>query len=182
MSEDNPKIFKTMKKFVWCVALLFAAVTVSAQSAEEIQASLDRLAKLEKLSKPKDTGLAKVDELLLKSGEVATESMAISMGLHEANKLLSSEQVDDVAKINPDNLQLLLLGAQKMSTESLPAVVKLSPEAAKEVKEIKNPLKAKGALSAVNYSKTVVEVVTEETAFQVKALTDIIKKVGELKK
>lgn len=165
-----------------CVVLLFAAVTVSAQSAEEIQASLDRLNKLEKLSKPKNTGLAKVDELLTKSGDVATESMAISMGLHEANKLLASENVDEVAKINLDNLQLLLMGAQKLSTESLPTVIKLAPEAAEEAKTIKNPLKAKGALSAVSYSKTVTEVVTEETAFQIKALNEIIKKTKELKK
>lgn len=165
-----------------CVALLLAAFTVSAQSAEEIQASLDRLAKLEKLSKPKNTGLAKVDELLTKSGDVATESMAISQGMHEANKALSSTSAEDLAKINPDALQLLLDGAVKMSSESMPAVVKLTPEAAEEVKSIKNPLKAKGALSAVNYSKTIVEVVTEESAFQVKALTEIIQKAKELKK
>lgn len=165
-----------------CVALLLAVASVSAQSAEEIQASLDRLAKLEKLSKPKSTGLAKVDELLTKSGDVATESMAISLGLHEANKALSSTNAEDLAKIDPAALQLLLNGAVKMTGESLPAVVKLTPEAAEEVKSIKNPLKAKGVLSAVNYSKTVVEVVTEESAFQVKALTEIIQKAKELKK
>lgn len=162
-----------MKKFLLAVALIFAAVTVSAQTAEEIQASLDRIAKLEKLSKPKNTGLAKVDELLTKSGDVATESMAISLGLHEANKALSE---GNAASLDVAALELSLAAATKLSTESLPVLVKLVPEAGEEAKTIKNPLKAKGALSAVNYAKTVVEVVTEETAFQVKTLTQIIEK------
>lgn len=171
-----------MKKLLMCVALLFAAVTVSAQSAEEVQASLDRLAQLEKLNKPKNTGFAKVDELLVRASEVATESVAISVGLHEANKALSNTNAEGQAAVNLEALQLMLVSATKLSSESLPAVVKLVPEASEEVKSVKNPMKLKGVKSAIDYSNTVVAIVTVESAFQIKTLTEIIKKASELKK
>lgn len=169
-----------MKKLLLlCVAALFAVVTVSAQTAEEWQASLERLAKLEKLETPKATGIAKVDELLTKSGELATESMTISLGLHEINKYLSSGNPEDMANVDINKLTELGEAAAKISTESIPEIAKLIPEVAEEVKGIKNPLKAKGALSAVNYSKTVVEVISEESVFQVKTIAAIIEKIKE---
>lgn len=42
-----------MKKVLFCAMALMCAISVSAQTAEEIQAAKDRTAKLEKLVQPK---------------------------------------------------------------------------------------------------------------------------------
>lgn len=165
-----------------CVALLFATVAMYAQSEEEILASQARLEELKNLSIPKKTDFAKVDELVEKSSKMAKESMEISVGLYEANKALSSDNPVAYAIANIQSLEQMLVSAEKISSESLPAVAKLVPEASEELKSVKNPLKLKGAKSAINYSNTVIKIVTEETAFQVKALTGIIKKATELLK
>lgn len=158
---------------------LLCAVGVSAQTAEEMQASKERIAKLEKLVQPKNCGLAKVDELTSAAGHVAAESILISSSLQNLHSRLTALAGNaDVTVIASMVAELeTLSGRIKLQTEAVDKTAQLVPEAGKELKSIKNPMKLKAPTQALNYSKDVLEIVGVETAFQVKAVAEMIRTV-----
>ncbi len=186
--QRNPKIWervgktkklKQMKKVVLCMMALICAVSVSAQTAEEMQASKERAAKLEKLVQPKNCGIATVDGLTSAAGLVAVESIQITpllQGLYYRSIGQTEDGVTDVTVKKPTLEELTELSA-RIGTQAaaVAAATKLVPAAGEELKGVKNPMKLAAATKSVKYSKDVLEIVGVESAFQVKAIADMIK-------
>ena len=186
--QRNPKIWervgktkklKQMKKVVLCMMALVCAVSVSAQTAEEMQASKERAAKLEKLVQPKNCGIATVDGLTSAAGLVAVESIQITpllQGLYYRSIGQTEDGVTDVTVKKPTLEELTELSA-RIGTQAaaVAAATKLVPAAGEELKGVKNPMKLAAATKSVKYSKDVLEIVGVESAFQVKAIADMIK-------
>ena len=158
---------------------LVCAVSVSAQTAEEMQASKERAAKLEKLVQPKNCGIATVDGLTSAAGLVAVESIQITpllQGLYYRSIGQTEDGVTDVTVKKPTLEELTELSA-RIGTQAaaVAAAMKLVPAAGEELKGVKNPMKLATATKSVKYSKDVLEIVGVESAFQVKAIADMIK-------
>lgn len=173
------KKLKQMKKVVLCMMALVCAVSVSAQTAEEMQASKERAAKLEKLVQPKNCGIATVDGLTSAAGLVAVESIQITpllQGLYYRSIGQTEDGVTDVTVKKPTLEELTELSA-RIGTQAaaVAAATKLVPAAGEELKGVKNPMKLAAATKSVKYSKDVLEIVGVESAFQVKAIADMIK-------
>ncbi|WP_368149501.1 hypothetical protein [Alistipes senegalensis] len=168
-----------MKKVLFCAMALMCAISVSAQTAEEIQAAKDRTAKLEKLVQPKNCGLAKIDGLTSAAGLVAAESIQITpllQGMYYRSIGQTEDGVTDVTVKKPTLDELKELSARiGLQAVAVAAAVKLVPEAGNELSTVKNPLKLKGATKALKYSKDVLAIVGEESAFQTKAIAEMIK-------
>lgn len=173
------KKLKQMKKVVLCMMALVCAVSVSAQTAEEMQASKERAAKLEKLVQPKNCGIATVDGLTSAAGLVAVESIQITpllQGLYYRSIGQTEDGVTDVTVKKPTLEELTELST-RIGTQAaaVAAATKLVPAAGEELKGVKNPMKLAAATKSVKYSKDVLEIVGVESAFQVKAIADMIK-------
>ena len=158
---------------------LVCAVSVSAQTAEEMQASKERAAKLEKLVQPKNCGIATVDGLTSAAGLVAVESIQITpllQGLYYRSIGQTEDGVTDVT-VNKPTLEELTELSARIGTQAaaVAAATKLVPAAGEELKGVKNPMKLAAATKSVKYSKDVLEIVGVESAFQVKAIADMIK-------
>ncbi len=163
-----------MKKLLLSIALLMVGFIASAQTSEEMQASLDRMAKLEKLAQPKDCGLAGVDQLTNEAGKAAAESLLISPIFHKLHQRVEAKEID---------LQLIqelkeLSARITNQSESIKKVAELVPVASQELSKVKNPLKLKEPKKALDYSKNVVAIVGEETAFQTKTIAAMIQAVS----
>jgi len=187
MKQRNPKIWervgklkklKSMKKVLLCMMTLVCAVSISAQTAEEMQASKERAAKLGKLVQPKNCGLATIDGLTSAAGLVAAESIQITpllQGMYYRSIGQTEDGVTDVTVKKPTLEELTELSTRiGLQAAAVAAATKLVPEASKELSTIKNPMKLKAPTKAVNYSKEVLEIVGAESAFQVKAIADMI--------
>ena len=138
--QRNPKIWervgkskklKQMKKVVLCMMALVCAVSVSAQTAEEMQASKERAAKLEKLVQPKNCGIATVDGLTSSAGLVAVESIQITpllQGLYYRSIGQTEDGVTDVTVKKPTLEELTELSA-RIGTQAaaVAAAMKLVP-------------------------------------------------------
>lgn len=168
-----------MKKFLLCMAALMCTISVSAQTAEEMQASIERAAKLAKLEKPKDCGIKTIDELTSEAERVAKESVQITpllQGLYYRSVGQTEDGVADATVKKPTLEELMELSTRiGIQAEAVANVSKLLPDAGEELKTIKNPMKLKAATQAINYSKNVLEIVSIESAHQVKAIADMIK-------
>ncbi len=163
-----------MKKLLLSIALLMVGFIVSAQTSEELQASLDRIAKLEKLAQPKNCGLGGIDQLTNEAGKVAAESLLISPLLHKLHQRVEAKEID-VQLIQ--ELEELSRRITNQAT-SVEKVAKLVPVASQELSKVKNPLKLKEPKKALSYSKDVIEIVGEEMAFQTKTIAAISQKVS----
>ena len=163
-----------MKRFFLGMLALICAMEVSAQTAEEMQASKARTEKLMKLVQPKDCGLEKVDAAV-----AAAESIEITpllQGMYYRSIGQTEDGVTDVTVKKPTVAELEELSARiGMQATAVAAATKLVPEASKEVSGIKNPMKLKNPTQSLKYAKDVLAILGEESAFQVKAIADMIK-------
>lgn len=169
-----------MKKVLLCAMALVCAISVSAQTTEEMQASKDRAAKLEKLAQPKECGIATINQLTSAAGSVALESIQITpllQGMYYRSLGQTEEGVTDVTVKKPtlDELQELSVRIAAQA-DAVAKAAELVPQAGKELAAVKkDPMKLKGAPNALKYSKEVLAIVGEESVFQVKAIADMIK-------
>lgn len=149
---------------------LLGAVTVSAQTAEEMQASATRMARIAELQLPKKTGLAQVDALQEQTSRIAEETLRISLTL---GKWKADADKGAMASILPEAIALgeAIAGQTKALTEA----TQLLPKAAEELKTAKNPMKLKEAKQSIDYSKTTLEIVGEETPYQARTVAEIVR-------
>lgn len=168
-----------MKRFFLGMLALICAMEVSAQTTEEMQASKARTEKLMKLVQPKDCGLEKVDALTSAAAVAAAESIEITpllQGMYYRSIGQTEDGVTDVTVKKPTMAELEELSARiGMQATAVAAATKLVPEASKEVSGIKNPMKLKNPTQSLKYAKDVLAILGEESAFQVKAIADMIK-------
>lgn len=186
--QRNPKIWERvgkrlknpnkMKKVLLCAMALVCAMSVSAQTTEQMQESKDRTARLEKLEQPKNCGIATIDGLTSAAGAVAAESIQITpllQGMYYRSIGQTEDGVTDVTVKKPTLDELKELSARiGLQAAAVAAAVQLIPAASKEVSTIKNPMKLKASANSLKYSKDALEIIGQESAFQAKVIADMI--------
>lgn len=154
-----------MKKFLFLtLAMAFVANFAVAQTAEEVKASEDRIAKIVKLVKaPKDCGIYSIDELKDISQKFAVESMVITETLADAaTNNISLANCVELAK------------SIKEQVESVTEATKQIPRVSDALKSEKNPMKLGRATSCVKYIKNALATTLEESVYQAKSVASII--------
>ena len=175
-----------MKRFLMCAIVLMASVALNvlmAQTPEEMQASKERYAKLEKAIQkaPKECSVKDVDKLAASVTATMAESVAITPlleGLYYRSVGKTEDGVTEVTVKKPTLDECLELSARiALQAKAVQAATESVEPAAKAVKDIKNPLKGAKALKVLDYSKDALAVVAEETAYQTKAIASIIETI-----
>ena len=164
-----------MKKLFLMAALLVAAVGVSAQSPEEIQQSQERIEKLTKLQAecPKNCGLQAVDQLMSEAGNSASEALQISPLVQKFQKRVEEKDTDAAMVAELTELGIRISNQVK----TVQKVGELVAPASQEIAKIKNPLKLKAPTQVMKYSKEVLQITVEETAFQAMAVEKMLEQL-----
>lgn len=175
-----------MKKFLFLTVALFTmSVSFSfAQTKAEIQASVDRNAKLQKLcaKQPKETGVSDVDAYVSGVYKAAIASLKSSELLHNLYYRQIGETKDGVTDANsnqPTVEELVALG--ETLTEEAASIAKAgkgAEAAIKSSKENKNPLKAVKIATVIGFTTDVYPILVEESSARI----SIIKKMIETAK
>lgn len=171
-----------MKKFLFVAAAL---LTMSAsfcfgQTKEEIKASADRCAKLEKLcsKQPKQTGVADVDTYVQGVYNAAISSAASSALLQDLYYRQIGETKDGVTDVNikkPTVDELVALGTTLTAEGvSIAEAGKGAEAATKASTANKNPMKAAKIASALAFTKDAYPVLLEESKAKVAAVKQMI--------
>lgn len=171
-----------MKKFFFVtVALLTMSVSFCfGQTKEDIKASVDRCAKLEKLcsKQPKQTGVADVDTYVQGVYNAAVLSAASSKQLQDLYYRQIGETKDGVTDVNikkPTVEELVALGATLTAEGvSVADAAKGAEAATKASSTNKNPMKAAKIASALAFTKDAYPVLLEESKAKVAAIKQMI--------
>ena len=168
-----------MKKFITFLSIvLIGANFLNGQTKEEIAQSIERIEKISKLESPKSTSVASLDNLTVNIGEVALESTNITpllQNLYYRSIGETKDGVVDVTVKKPSLDECKELATRILSqTEKIQNLTSLLSNVTNETSNIKNPLKLPKILSSVNYAKTAISLLGEETVFQANAIKNII--------
>lgn len=171
-----------MKRFLLVTAALLV-MSVSfcfGQSKEDIQASIDRCAKLEKLcsKQPKQTGVADVDTYVQGVYKAAITSTASSAQLRDLYYRQIGETKDGVTDVNikkPTVEELVALGATLTAEGvSIAEAAKGAEAATKASSTNKNPMKLAKIASALAFTKDAYPVLLEESKAKIAAIKQMI--------
>ncbi len=172
-----------MKKLIYLFVAMTFAAQAFAQNAEEIKKSQERLEKLFKLEAPASCDLAKVNELTSESEKIVNELKTTATLLHKYYYNLNgktAEGNDDANVSKPSVAELVALSAAiKKEAEAIQNANKLVPEATKEMKTVKNPMKLKAIKKSMDYSSEVMAVAVEENAAELKLITELIQQASK---
>ncbi|WDF47614.1 hypothetical protein PQ459_03780 [Chryseobacterium sp. KACC 21268] len=171
-----------MKKLLSAVLLIASFVFTMAQtSREEFKASMERVEKLGKLSAPKQTSVATLDNVNSEIGNSAKEAMSITpilQNLYYRSIGQTSDGVTDVKVKKPSLKECEELAARIFSqSQNLKTITSNLTSVSSESMAVTNPLKLAKVTSAVKYAKTASSILGEETLFQSKAIKSIIQTV-----
>ncbi len=150
------------------------------QTKEEIKASADRCAKLEKLcsKQPKQTGVADVDTYVQGVYNAAISSAASSALLQDLYYRQIGETKDGVTDVNikkPTVDELVALGTTLTAEGvSIAEAGKGAEAATKASTANKNPMKAAKIASALAFTKDAYPVLLEESKAKVAAVKQMI--------
>ena len=171
-----------MKKFLFVTAALLT-MSVSfcfGQTKEDIKASIDRCAKLEKLcsKQPKMTGLPDVDSYVQGVYNAAISSTATSLllqGLYYRQIGETKDGVTDVTIKKPTVEELVALAATLTAEgASISEAAKGAEAATKASSTNTNPMKAAKIASALAFTKDAYPVLLEESNAKVAAIKQMI--------
>ena len=169
-----------MKKTIFCAIALFCVVAVSAQVTEEdMQASKQRSEKLADLTQPKDCGIAELDKLTATSASLATETLDVVPQLQNLYSRALGETGEDITQAEVRAAlreELAAIGERvtKQAAEVASATLRI-PDAGDALAKERNPLKLKGATKTMNYIKDVLNILKDESTFQVKTVAELVK-------
>ena len=169
-----------MKKLLVFAFAVFITATSFAQTQEELKASEERLAKIEKIvTPPKSSGMPTVDGLAVNCGEIAANAVQITpvlRNMYYRSIGKNNDGVIDVTVKKPTLAEATELSSRIAAQALLiKNAVEMSTHAAEEITTVKNPLKLLGITSCLKYSKNVLAITGAESLFQVKAIAEIIK-------
>ena len=167
-----------MKKIITFSIIVLGTMFVNAQTKEEIQKSQERYEKILKLETPKSTSISSLDELTVNVGATAVESANITpllQNLYYRSIGETKDGVSDVTVKKPSLDECKELATRILSqTEKIQNLTSLLSNVTNDTSNIKNPLKLPKILSSVNYAKTAISLLGEETVFQANAIKNII--------
>jgi hypothetical protein len=176
-----------MNKLIVFSLALFVTANVFAQTPKEIKESEARFAKMEKLVDiPKSSGMITVDALVTSCSAIAANSVRITPLLQKVyygSLGQNNEGVADASVKKPTIAQASELNDRitNQFTMIKDAALVL-PVVSLEVKGIRNPLKLLAPLSCLKYSKDVLAIAGEESAYQAKLIGDIMKTLKDKSK
>lgn len=150
------------KNLLLALALLFGATCTMAQTPDEAQASVDRVAIL-KQEAPKDCGVPEIDDVVAKCKSVGNVTVGISA-------LTATLAGDDAAALTDLYTQI------ETATKDLAGIAPMLGNAATALKGLKNPMKVKSAAKSLDYAKEVVKTAGEELVYQGKLVAEMMKK------
>ena len=176
-----------MKKLIVFALALIVSANVFAQTPKEMKESEARSAKMEKLvDMPKSSGMITIDGLVASCGAIAVNSVKItpllqkmyygSLGQNNNGVIDASVKkptIEEVSELNDRITQQISL--IKDAALILPVVTL-------EAKSIRNPLKIIAPLASLKYSKQVLSIAGEESAFQAKIIAQVMKSLKKGKK
>ena len=172
-----------MKKLIYLFVAVVFATQAFAQNVEEIKKSQERLEKLFKLEVPTPCDLTKVNQLANESEKIVNELKTTATLLHKYYYNLNGkteEGNDDTNVAPPSVAELVALSVSiKKETEAIQNANKLLPEAMKEMKTVKNPMKLKAIKKSMDYSSEVMALAVEENAAELKLITELIEQAGK---
>lgn len=154
-----------------------------AQTPEEMNASKERCAKLEKLSEkaPKQCNVKSVDGLAGSTTVVLAESIEITPlleGLYYRSIGQTEDGVTDVTVKKPTLEECTELSSRiAVQAVAVKAATELIEPTAADLKTLKNPRVAAKAVKSLDYSKDALIILGEETAYQTKAIASIIETI-----
>jgi hypothetical protein len=168
-----------MRKIITFLSLVFiGANLLNAQTKEEINQSIERNEKISKLESPKSTSIASLDDLTVNVGAAALESTSITPLLQNLYYRSIGETKDGIADVTikkPSLDECKELAARILKqTEKIQTIATILPNVTSETSSIKNPLKLPKILTSLNYAKTAMSLLGEESIFQAKAIKSII--------
>ena len=171
-----------MKKIITLSVILFGIIFANAQTKEEINQSQERNEKIIKLETPKSTSITSLDDLTSSVGAAALESTNITPLLQNLYFRSIGETKDGVADVTikkPSLEECKELAARILKqTEKIQQISSLIPSVTNETSSVKNPLKLPKILSSLNYAKTAISLLGEESIFQAKAIKSIINTIS----
>ena len=148
-----------------------------------LKKSQERLEKLFKLEIPAPCDLAKVNELASESEKIINEVKTTATLLHKYYYNLNgkTEKGDDDNNVTkPSVAELVALSVSiKKETEAIQNANKLLPEATKEMKTVKNPMKLKAVKKSMDYSSEVMSLAVEENTAELKLITELIEQASK---
>lgn len=171
-----------MKKFLFLTVALFTmSVSFSfAQTKADIQASVDRYAKLQKLcaKQPKETGVADVDayvEGVYTAAVASLSSSELLQNLYYRQIGETKDGVTDVSIKKPTVEELMALG-ETLTVEgvSIAEAAKGAETAIKSSKENKNPMKAAKIATAIAFTTDVYPILLEESGAKISIIKQMI--------
>lgn len=170
-----------MKKLIYLFVAVVFATQAFAQNFDAIKKSKERMEKLFSLEVPKPCSLLKVDSLTSESEKIVQSLKANSLLLYKYYYSLNgkTELGEDYTEgIIPTLTELTTLSeAIKEEPEAIKKVSKLLPEATKEMKTIKNPMKLKAINKSLKYSQEVITLAAEEHTAQLELIIELVKQV-----
>ena len=169
-----------MKKTIFFAIALFCAVAVSAQVTEaDMQASKERSEKLAALTQPKDCGIAELDKLTATSATLATETLDVvpqlqalyARALGETGEDITTAEVREALR---EELNAINERVTKQAAEVVAATLRI-PDAGDALAKEKNPMKLRNATKTMGYVKDILNILKDESTFQVKTVTELLK-------
>lgn len=171
-----------MKKIITLLGIFIGANLLFAQTKEEIAKSSERNEKILKLEAPKSSSIASLDDLTVNVGATALESTNITPLLQNLYYRSIGETKDGIADVTikkPSLEECKELAARILKqTEKVQQISSLISNVTNETSSIKNPLKLPKILSSLNYAKTAISLLGEESIFQAKAIKSIINTIS----
>lgn len=169
-----------MKKVIFMIATILVAASAFAQTKEDINASVERAKKLSELCAkfPKASGTSEVDayaKAVLAAAEAAVENSKQLENLYSRTIGETKDGVTEVTIVKPSLEEITKLSAT-IAAEGIAVgeATKLAADAAKKVKETKNPIQAAKLVPMTKFTADVMPILAEETAAQAKAIAAMV--------
>lgn len=155
------------------VVLFFFSTTVANAQMSAINESTERIAELLKIDLSTQCGIESVDNLTAAVKSAADQTVVISKILEDLTQRINSKSniptLDELKNVENKIKEL---------ANAVTEAGKLVPDAAKGLKELKNPMKIKSTTKSLNETKKALEIIAEESAYQVKTIAEMISAIS----
>lgn len=184
--EFNLNLYKMKKILILMAAALFS-VGVSAQTTKEIKESAQRVSQISSLLSPETCSLESVNNVASKATVLAKETVDISNKIEQARTKLDAMKAMKSGTASALDKAALLKTCKELATKaisqssgvtnSLGALSKLSGE----ISAVKDAAQLIAVKKSVDKTKNLLNLVNNETSYQVKTVGNMISTIKALK-
>lgn len=184
--EFNLNLYK-MKKILILIAAALFSVGVSAQTTKEIKESAQRVSQISSLLSPETCSLESVNNVASKATVLAKETVDISDKIEQARTKLDAMKAMKSGTASALDKAALLKTCKELATKaisqssgvtnSLGTLSKLSGE----ISAVKDATQLIAVKKSVDKTKNLLNLVNNETSYQVKTVGNMISTIKALK-